>query len=151
MQFRRTKKSRSILDMSPLIDCVLQLLIFFMLSSTFASPKIEIALPRGSTPDGATENDAVIVSAGPGGEIYIDQERVEKDRLYTVLKAVLETKENKRVTFRGDREISYQTFFEVLKAARRAGADHLDLAHATPDGQSTAEGGNEKRSEKGGP
>ena len=38
MIFRRKKRKASILDMSPLIDCVLQLLIFFMLSSTFASP-----------------------------------------------------------------------------------------------------------------
>lgn len=144
MDFRRRKEIRSFLDMTPLIDCVLQLLIFFMLSSTFASPKIEIALPKASASDGTTESDATVILAGGSGEIYINHERVDIDSLRARLEAILAAKEDRRVTFRGHEEIPYRIFVRVVDAARLAGAEILNIAHTRNrdgDGRAGAEGG----------
>ena len=140
MKFRRKKAGRSVLDMSPLIDCVLQLLIFFMLSSTFASPKIEISLPQAEATNAMTESKALVVTAAPSGDLYVDAAKVAPEHLEARLRAVLPQRENRRVTFRGHELIPYKTFVAVLSSARRAGASHVDVAHTQASGGATRGG-----------
>ncbi len=141
MIFRRKKRKASILDMSPLIDCVLQLLIFFMLSSTFASPKVRIDLPESVISEGTTQNDSIVVTAGEDGRLFVNHSTVSLDRLESVLKAELEKSRSGRVVFRGDKGSTYGVFSKVMEAARKAGAKEFDLAQSpgedrkAPDGE----------------
>ncbi len=128
--FQRKKRKASILDMSPLIDCVLQLLIFFMLSSTFASPKVRIDLPNTSISSGTTQSDSIVVTAGTDGGLFVNQSPVTLERMESVLRAELEKSESGRVVFRGDKAVSYGVFSKVMEAARRAGARKFDLAQS---------------------
>ena len=130
MIFRRNKRKASILDMSPLIDCVLQLLIFFMLSSTFASPKVRIDLPESSISEGTTQNDSIVVTAGDDGGLFVNQAGATLDTLEQLLRAELSSSESGRVVFRGDKGTTYGVFSRVMEAARRAGARKFDLAQS---------------------
>ena len=129
MKFRRRKRTSAGLDMSPLIDCVLQLLVFFMLSSTFASPKVEIDLPESRNPDkGVTRNDATIITVDAEGHVYVNTELVDIDQLADKLEAVLRKKENKTVAFRGDNGTPLKTVVAVIDAAKRARAKPFAIA-----------------------
>ncbi len=129
MKFRRIRKSSPALDIGPLLDVVLQILIFFMLSSTFMSPKIELALPEAEVSDGPTLTDAVVVTASADGAIYVNNEGTDSEGLAEALRGALaESKENV-VTFRGDERVPYKTVVSVIDASRRAGAESLDMAH----------------------
>ena len=140
MIFRRKKRKASILDMSPLIDCVLQLLIFFMLSSTFASPKVRIDLPESTISEGTTQNDSIVVTAGEDGRLFVNQSRVSLDRLESVLKTELERSRTGRVVFRGDKGATYGVFSKVMEAARKAGAKQFDLAQSAGEERKAADG-----------
>ena len=128
--FQRKKRKASILDMSPLIDCVLQLLIFFMLSSTFASPKVRIDLPQTSISSGATQSDSIVVTAGTAGGLFVNQSPVSLETMESFLRVELEKSESGKVVFRGDKTVSYGVFSKVMEAARRAGAKKFDLAQS---------------------
>ena len=128
--FPRKKRKASILDMSPLIDCVLQLLIFFMLSSTFASPKVRIDLPETSISRGTTQNDSIVVTAATDGGLFVNQSPVSLATMESFLRAELEKSESGRVVFRGDKSVSYGVFSKVMEAARRAGARKFDLSQS---------------------
>ena len=140
MQFRRVKKPATALDMGPLIDCVLQLLIFFMLSSTFMSPKMRIDLPHATASDGSTKPDAVVVTAGPDGRIFVNHNAVALERLEPTLRPLIEQTPMKLVVFRGDKSIPYGTFIQVIDAARRAGAKDLDIAHTVAPNEGGGDG-----------
>jgi biopolymer transport protein ExbD len=141
MQFRRAKKPSTALDMGPLIDCVLQLLIFFMLSSTFMSPKVRIELPQATASDGATKPDSIVVTAGLDGRVFVNQDAVAIEGLEPVLRPLIDQSPTKAVIFRGDQAIPYGTFIQVIDAARRAGAKDLDIAHTlTPRRQEPGDG-----------
>ena len=130
MMFQRKKRKASILDMSPLIDCVLQLLIFFMLSSTFASPKVRIDLPETAISSGTTQNDSIVVTAGTDGGLFVNQSPVSLEAMESLLRVELGKSESGRVVFRGDKDVSYGVFSKVMEAARRAGARKFDLAQS---------------------
>ena len=115
--------------MGPLIDCVLQLLIFFMLSSTFMSPKVRLELPQATVSDGSTKPDTVVVTAAAEGLLFVNQHEVPIGRLEPTLRPLIESSQTKAVIFRGDKALPFGTFIQVIDAARRAGAKDLDIAH----------------------
>ena len=144
MQFRRTKKPTTAMDLGPLLDCVLQLLIFFMLTSTFMTPKISIALPEATTSDGTTDPDVIVITATQqdgAPRLFVNQEPVTIEHLEQHLEPLLKQSEHKAVVFRGDQDIAYQLFIRVIDGARRAGARNLDIAHTVENTASEIEVG----------
>jgi biopolymer transport protein ExbD len=128
---RRRRKPVSI-DMSPLIDCIFQLLIFFMLSSTFLTPAIKLTLPSAA----AVENVAdqfVMVTLAPENETFVNKEPVTADQLETKIRTALASAKEKVVTIRGDGKMPYERFVRTLEAARKAGAENVNVSHQVPD------------------
>ena len=130
MRFRHLRKSSMGGDISPLLDCVLLLLIFFMLSSTFVVPGIRLALPHASAADAAMSQDAIVITAAADGQLFVNREPVDLDSLESALRSMLDASSHRAVVFRGDTSIDYGRFVAVLDTARRAGAEHVDVAHA---------------------
>lgn len=120
------------MDMGPLLDCVFQLLIFFMLSSTFMSPKVSIALPKAGASEGPTDPNVVVVTATADGRVFVNQTETPLDLLRDRLGPLIEKSEKKTVSFRGDENIPYKVFVAVTDAARQSGARDLDIALSVP-------------------
>jgi len=116
------------IDMSPLIDCVFQLLIFFMLSSTFLTPMVQLTLPNANTQD-PRQPDEILVTVDENGTYYVNTQVVPLEQLQNHLRPLLERSQQKVVTFRGDEKIRYELFIKALDAARAAGAAHINIAH----------------------
>lgn len=76
-------------NITPLIDVVFLLLIFFMVSTTFDhSSEINIVLPEASEEVLTTRADALRVLIGPQGEVYVNRERVEEQSLQAIQEAL---------------------------------------------------------------
>lgn len=116
------------LDLAPLIDCVFQLLIFFMLSSTFANPALKLALPRATSAE-RPDSDQIVVSIGSDGKIFVNADEVALENLKTALQNRLAKVERKQVNFKGDRAMRYDLFVRVMDIAKQAGAVQLNLVH----------------------
>jgi len=128
---RRRRKPISI-DMSPLIDCIFQLLIFFMLSSTFLTPSIKLTLPTATAPT-SSNDQFIMVTLGADNETYVNQDRVDEAGLQGKIAEALASHKEKVVTIRGDEKIPYGRFVKALEAAKAAGAADVNVAHAVPD------------------
>jgi biopolymer transport protein ExbD len=131
VEFRRPRRVRSSLDLTPLIDVVFQMLIFFLLSSSFLAPAMKLKLPRARTLD-PTHQEDLVLSADAEGNLRLGADSVELEELEDVLRTRLETAEEKRLSFRGDRSLHYEVFVQVMEAARRAGVRDLDVRHEVP-------------------
>lgn len=137
MDFIRSKKSGLSLDMAPLIDVVFQLLIFFMLSSSFMSPALKLELPKAVSKD-EIQDEKVVVSVDKAGEIFVNTERVPMEALKGKLESKFAAGEDKSVHLRGDAAMPYRLFVEVMDTARQAGARQINIVHESKDVPSTS-------------
>lgn len=116
------------MDLAPLIDIVFQLLIFFMLTSTFSNPSIKMLLPRASTQETA-EREQIVISITQSGEIFLNDERKSLESLRPDLERVLQKNPEKSVYIRGDQEMPYKYFVEMVDLAKQAGAQQVNIVH----------------------
>ena len=119
------------MELSPLIDCIFQLLIFFMLSSTFLTPAIQLTLPSATA--GTSQNDLeIIITLSEEGDVYVNNTQTSLISLQAELQRMLTETEHKSVTIRGDQDMPYSAFLDALDIAKRSGAVHVNVAHQTP-------------------
>lgn len=131
MKLRKERKRKITpnVDLTPLIDVVFQLLIFFMLSATFVvQSTINIDMPEAKGTTEIQEKDLSITLAagtggpGGGGPIYLDEtEIVSMSELETVLSQRASEQPDIRVLVRPDRAVDSGRLVEVLGIARSAG------------------------------
>jgi biopolymer transport protein ExbD len=128
MAIRRARRLNASIDMTPMIDCVFQLLIFFMLSSALIGPQFQLQLPESDTKE-APENSPIILSADAQGRFHINQEVVELTQIPERLRPLLAKSAIKTVTFRGDKKIDFQQFVKAFDAVRASGAKAMNIVH----------------------
>jgi len=133
MELIRVKKLRLSLDMAPLIDIVFQLLIFFMLTASFAyHPFLKVNLPKATTKD-QPQKEEIVVQVDKEGRISLNDQTVSLDRLKADLAQLLKSKVQKIVFIQGDADMAYKYFVSVMDAARQAGASQVNIVHREKD------------------
>ena len=121
------EKGSSTIDIAPLIDIVFQLLIFFMLTSSFIfQPGIKINLPKAVTSEVLHEQNFVITVTGEN-LIYFDNKAVTSNELNKKLvKEIAPLK--KPLLIKADRHSSLGRVVEVWDMCRAAGISHVNIA-----------------------
>ena len=132
-QIVRQRRPSLSIELSPLIDCVFLLLIFFMLSSTMLAPAIQLDLPSASL-SGDVQSPEIVVTVDSAGRMLLNTEEISVEDLSVRLSAMVSGSRRKVVTYRGDSGSDHATFVRVLEAAEAAGADHVDVVY-DPVGQ----------------
>jgi biopolymer transport protein ExbD len=124
---RKTKLSSSV-DITPLLDVVFQLLLFFILTSALVSPSIDLDLPESNGSDNALEAD-LIISVDKEGHIFLNDLSVTLEEVESSLRIFSTQNNNAVVILRADSALPYGNFFSILNASRNAGINNLDLAY----------------------
>ncbi|MCP4289532.1 MAG: biopolymer transporter ExbD [Gammaproteobacteria bacterium] len=133
MGYERQRRASSILNLTPLIDIVFLLLVFFMLTSHFIEDQaIDINLPKAKSGGEAIEKEIVEVLVGPGGELQVNGRAIQLERLEETLKGALHAPYARSVRLRGDRDAQLGLIVSVIDAARSAGAESLDILTRQP-------------------
>ena len=128
---QRQRRPSIRMELSPLIDCIFQLLIFFMLSSTFLTPAIQLTLPSATA--GTSQNELeIIITLTKEGDVYLNNTKTSLISLMSELQRMLTESNHKSVTIRGDQNMPYSAFLDALDIAKRSGAVHVNVAHQTP-------------------
>jgi biopolymer transport protein ExbD len=113
-----------------MIDVVFQLVVFFMVSSTFiVTPGINLTLPDSSTAEPVVMSKLVVTVAGED-EVYLNKDRYTMEELGSALAEVQrESDESTRhtVVVEADRSVSYSVMVEVLDNLRMNGFDGVNL------------------------
>lgn len=126
MTFRRRLKPTATVDLIPMIDVVFQLVVFFMVSSTFLlTPGISIELPDSSTAEPVVMT-RLVVTVVSGEEIYLNRERHTLETLEEGL-AAFEGRDIESVIIEGDESVSYSLMVRLLDRLRGAGFSGITL------------------------
>lgn len=120
MHFRRRLNPSVKADMVPMIDVVFQLVIFFMVSSTFIqTPGISIVLPESTTAESVTMTRMVLTVVSED-EVYLNKDVYNISGLGKALEAVTDEEREavSAVVIEGDSMVSYELLVEVLDLLR---------------------------------
>jgi len=129
MQFKRRLTTRTNVDLIPLVDVVFQLVIFFMVSTTFIlTPGISLILP-GSTTSEPVAMSKLIVTVISRDQVYINKERYTLNGLDKRLASLTkeEREKIKTVVIEGDERVSYNLMIDVLDVLRSNGFRGVNL------------------------
>ncbi len=129
MVFRRRLRPKADVDIVPLIDVMFQLVVFFMVSSTFiVTPGISLLLPESSSAEPVAMSKLVVSIISPD-EVYVNQDRYALSSLDGGLKALTEEDRRsiKTVVVEGDSGVSYSLMVSVLDVLRQNGFKGINL------------------------
>ena len=130
MGFRRRIQESPKVDLTPMIDVVFLLLIFFMISTTFIErPGLSIDLPQSNSEQIKLNKKEVQVYLAENGDIYLQREKVTVDELLQHLESFGSTT-TKKMTFllMADKAARHGKVVQLMDAAKMAGFGSLAIA-----------------------
>lgn len=116
------------IDMTPMLDIVFIMLIFFIVTATFIKEAgIDVARPLASTAD--EQGDAsILVAISPADEIWIDKRVVEPSAVQTVIKRLHAENPKGSLVIQADRESTNEKLVVVMEAAKEAGIANVAIS-----------------------
>ena len=123
MNLRPSKKADVDLNITPLIDVVFLLLIFFMVSTTFdRSSEINITLPQASEEYTQAKPESVKVAIDPRGRVFVNDRQLANSQLYTIREAIRDASRDLKkptIIINADANATHQMVVRVMDAARQ--------------------------------
>ncbi len=122
MRVSRKNKQSVGIDLSPMLDVIFQLILFFLVSTTFANlPGITVNLPESSTSQG-TDISGINITVEEGGRLWFNDKEASLSSLDSLLQAVdvgKLTRETYPVTVSADEKVTNGTIVKIFDALRR--------------------------------
>ena len=122
-----TKVKRYGIDMTPLIDVVFLLLIFFMLTFAIQGQGLSISLPQGSKTDQKKVEKDIIVKINQNDTLHLNDTQIAVNSLKEALGEKLKSRSNKLVVIDSAPKVKYGLFAQVLDISREAGAENFSI------------------------
>jgi biopolymer transport protein ExbD len=127
MSFRKSKKEIT-LDLTPLVDVIFQLILFFMVSTTFdESSNISIELPQSSSEMLIQEDQNFDIWIDKDGLYYIEEQSYSKEELQGVLEIQAEQNPQTVLHVNADKETSHHHIVFLLDVATELGLQELSV------------------------
>ena len=140
MNFRKTDSSNrsGVPDLTPLIDVVFQLLIFFLLTSKYVeqapnpSSSIPVNLPESSLTASSNLPQEMIISIDEEEKIFVGDEEMTLDQLTQHLSQIVQKKPNTLVLIRGDQKVSYGQIGRIMSIVQASGLKMSVILQSSP-------------------
>jgi biopolymer transport protein TolR len=119
------------INVTPLVDVVLVLLLVFMVTAPMMSRGIDVSLPVANQPQ-RDEGDRITVSIKANEQVYVGDQVVNLVLLEDRLRGMMEGRASKVVYLRADEHLRYGRVIEVVDKIKRAGVEQIGFAYALP-------------------
>ena len=131
----RRQSSLASINVTPMVDVMLVLLIIFMVAAPMLQQGVDVALPEVSQAKALPQSkEPVVISVRKGGQVYVaDVEVKDLGQLAPVLTQVLKTHSKDEVFLQADRNVSYGRVVQVMAAVQAAGIDKLGMVTQLPE------------------
>jgi biopolymer transport protein ExbD/biopolymer transport protein TolR len=129
------KKVNSDINVTPMVDVMLVLLIIFMVVTPMLNNKVNVELPPSTAAvvmEDANKEDSVVVAVTRDGKTFLGGDQVQPADLGAKITEKIENKTDKRVYFRGDIRANYGKVMEAIDGIRAAGVSQLGMIAEKP-------------------
>ncbi|MFC1545946.1 ExbD/TolR family protein [Pseudomonadota bacterium] len=129
MKLRERKKTDYMVDITPLVDVVFLMLIFFMVSTSFkVASTLKLELPPSQSKAQQTDQQEVVVTVDAGGQLFVQDELVKDGDLRRRILNVSKGDPNMRVVLRADADARHRRVVYVLDTIRGLGMGKVGIA-----------------------
>lgn len=115
------------INVTPLVDVMLVLLVIFMVTAPIIQQGVEVQLPQAGGQQVEGSDTGLVVTVMADGKIYLNDEVMAFPKLTTVVAANIKENPRKVVYVRGDKGADYGKIVQVISALKDAGVDKLGL------------------------
>jgi biopolymer transport protein TolR len=127
--------SLSDINVVPLVDVMLVLLIIFMVTAPLSIGGINVALPKSRAKSVTIDQDRIVLSVDNKGRYFIDSMEIAPHDLEGRLRAIFEFREKKTLYIRADRTVVYGRVVDAMSAGKLAGVDKMSMLTEMVEGR----------------
>lgn len=124
---RKSRMAMSEINVTPLVDVMLVLLIIFMVTAPMMQQGIEVELPETAAAGVETTEEPLMLIIDKASKIFIGEQQISPRELRTKLAAIFKTRDNKQVYLQADKSVNYGIVAEAMGEIRAAGILNISL------------------------
>ena len=126
---RRSRKNNPISDINvtPLVDVMLVLLIVFMVTAPLLTVGVLIELPKTAAKQMTDDNEPLTITIDKNSKIYIQEMEIDFDDLTEKLEAIGQSNFDQKIYINGDKDISYEVLMKVMAKISSSGYKSIGL------------------------
>ena len=131
---RRNNSSKPLaeINVTPLVDVMLVLLIIFMVTAPMLSMGIDVNLPRVKSKSVDVTEEKLILTISEAKEIFLNKTKMPLGELNSKLEAIFSNRIDREIFLRADKNVPYGFVVEVMSEVRKAGVDKLGMITEPP-------------------
>ena len=124
---RHRYKPMSEINVTPMVDVMLVLLVIFMVAAPLLTVGVPVDLPQTKAPAITEQKEPLVITVNAEGKLFLQNTAVGDDELVPRLQAITQNNPNADIYVRGDRAISYGRVMEVMGMVSAAGFSKVSL------------------------
>jgi biopolymer transport protein TolR len=128
----RDKEPVSDINVTPLVDVILVLLIIFMVTAPMLQMGIDVNLPRVKAKSIDVGEEKLILTINSKEEIFINRYKASLEDLKSKLENIFESRIDREIFMRADEKVPYGFVMQVMSEVRKAGVDKLGMITEPP-------------------
>lgn len=141
---RNILKSSAEINVIPLIDVILVLLVIFMATAPEMISGIDLDLPQVETRQINSQDEPLVVSIDSKGNYYLHEVKMDANTMQAKLQAILQEKSDSKIFVRGDGNVNYSKVIELFTLLRSSGFNNVALVTQEPASSNTVSSKNSK-------
>ena len=124
---RQRRRAMSEINVTPMVDVMLVLLIVFMVTAPLLTVGVPVDLPKTRAPALGQDKEPLSVTVAKDGKVYLQKQVVDPETLVAKLQAISQNGYDQRIFVRGDRTVDYGRVMQVMGMLAAAGFTHIGL------------------------
>ncbi len=126
------------INVTPLVDVMLVLLIIFMVTAPLMTSGVSVDLPKADAKQLNTDSEPLTVSIKADGTIFLQNEQIDLANLVTKLQSIAKNNADRRIFVRGDKDLAYGRIMQVMATITQGGFTKVALLAEQPAAQAAA-------------
>ena len=129
---RREGTTIAQINVTPLVDVMLVLLVIFMVTAPIIQQGVQVNLPQVRTDAIAGTEEPLVITVAKNGKIYLNDNALSLAELGQKLRAIKKLQSDKQVNLRADQDVRYGTVMKTIAEIKQAGIEKLGMVTRPP-------------------
>jgi biopolymer transport protein TolR len=134
-QSSRESTTISQINVTPLVDVMLVLLIIFMVTAPIIQQGVQVNLPQAKSSGIPGTEEHLVVTIAKNGNVYLNDNVITLAELGAKLRAIRKIDANKQVYLRADQDVRYGVVMKTIAEIKQAGIEKLGMVTRPPSGE----------------
>jgi biopolymer transport protein TolR len=130
---RRRYKPMAEINVTPLVDVMLVLLIVFMVTAPLITSGVDVNLPQANAKPVNSDSTPITITVNAQDQIYLQNSQVQMSNLVATLQQISQNNQDRRIFVRGDSAVSYGDMLQVMATITNGGFTKVALLAKQPD------------------